>query len=365
MRVILDGQALRKVLPVLGKVVAKAKADIPSNWLRLSARDSRLVVQAINEDAYLTVWVPAEVEVDGEVCVDAGVFLKVVRSLKSKTIRLWVDGEWLVFEGEGITQKLRVKPVSDFPEFPRGVYQYSLPASVLKEGIEKVGYAVNRDKSFRGNVLNNLLLDGKGEYLNIVGSNGYMLSVFRVNVPFNQKIYIYYTVLEALHDLLKVGGEVKLGVVEKDFAKFVCLSGNNFELMVRVYAEYDYPDYEAVIPSGCNTLIELHAEDLSRVLNNFSKFQNVVFELTENSEGFKVKAYTGNPEEIEVWVRGRVWGKDLTIAFKTKQLLPFLKSINHYIQIELTDEKSPAVFVANKNYLFVVMPVLLKGRVKT
>lgn len=360
MRVIFSKQVLNKALVVLGKVVEKTNADIPSTWFKLAAVRGSLVIQAMGSGVYLTLWVPADVEVEGEVCVEAGVFMKVVRTFKSKVIELQTDEDRIMIIGEGMVQKLRVKPVKAFPAFPDCVYQYSLSASVLRDGIGKVGFAVGRNRDFTGDVLNNLYIDGKGEYLNIVGSDGYRLAVFRVDLPFNQKIYINYKALDILYELLKVGGEVKIGVVE-DIKKFVCLSGDNFKLAVQVFAEYDYPDYESVIPSGCNTLIEVYAEDLSKALNSFANYGVVVFELTEGSEGFKVRTMNNcGGEDLEAWVRGRVVGKDLTIAFKPKQLIQFLKGINHYIQIEFIDAQNPAVFVADKNYLFVVMPVLLE-----
>jgi DNA polymerase-3 subunit beta len=339
-------------------VVEKTTADIPSTWFKLTAVQDSLVIQAMGSGVCLSVWVPADVEVDGEVCVEAGVFIKVVRTFKSKVIELWTDEDRFMITGEGMVQKLRVKPVKAFPVFPDCVYQYSLPASVLGDGIGKVGFAVGRNRNFTGDVLNNLYIDGKGKYLNIVGSDGYRLAVFKVNIPFNQKIYINYKGLDILYELLKVGGEVRIGVVE-DIKKFVCLSGDNFELAVQVFAEYDYPDYERVIPSGCYTLIEVYAEDLNKALNSFANYGVVVLELTESREGFKVRTMKNcGGEDLEAWVHGRVVGKDLTIAFKPKQLIQFLKGINHYIQIEFIDEQSPAVFVADKNYLFVVMPVL-------
>jgi len=360
MRVKLSKQALNKALGVLGKVVEKTNADSPSTWFKFTAECGSLVIQAMGSGVYLTLWVSADVEVEGEVCVEAGVFMKVVRAFKSKVIELQTDEDKLMIVGEGIVQKLSVKPVKAFPVFPDCVHQCSLPALVLRDGIGKVGFAVGRNRDFTGDVLNNLYIDGKGDYMNIVGSDGYRLAVFRVNLPFNQKIYINYKALDILYELLKVGGEVKIGVVE-DINKFVCLSGDNFKLAVQVFAEYDYPDYESVIPSGCNTLIEVYAEDLNEALNSFANHGVVVFELTENSEGFKVRSMKN--EGLEAWVRGRVVGSDLTIAFKPQQLIQFLKGINHYIQIEFIDAQNPAVFVANKNYLFAVMPVLLEKEV--
>jgi len=356
MRVGVGKQDLSKALSLLNKVADEKAAKQSFAWFKLSASDG-LVVEATNYSVHLRMLLPADVEIEGEVCVEAGVFAKIVQSSKSKVLELRVEDERLVVVGDGIVQKIGTKPVKEFPIFPSCNYQFSLPAKVLREGLEKVGFAVDNDKNHRSSPLNYVFIHGKGEYLNFVGSDGYRLAVFRVDIPFNEKIYIHRKLLDILPKLLKtVEGEVKMGVY-KDVYELVCVAGKNFELASGVSVGYDFPDYESAIPSGCNTLIELYAEDLRRVLESLVREPKVIFELTESSEGFRVKAKDHFNNEIEAWVRGRVVGKDLTVAFRPKQILDFLKGINHYIQIELVDEEGPAVFVARKNYLFVVMPV--------
>jgi len=360
MRVVVVKQDLSKAVSLLYKITDKRAIYKPVAWFKLKATDC-FVVEAKNDEMHLRMNIPADVWEEGEVCVQAGVFLKIVQSSKSKILELRTEGDKLVIDGNDVIDEISIKPVEDFPEFPKCDYRYSLPVNKLEESVEKVGFAVGDDKSCRANPLNHLLIHGRGEYLNIVGCDGYRLAVFKVDIPFSETIYIYNQALKVLPNLLKTAkGDVKIGVCE-DREKFVCLAGKNFELAVRVDVGYDYPDYESAIPSGCNTLIELYAGDLRRVLESFVWEPKVIFELTESSEGFRVKSKDHFNNEIEAWVRGRVVGKDLTVAFKPKHLLDFLKDINHYIQIELTDEESPAVFVANKNYLYVVMPVLLNS----
>ena len=238
---------------------------------------------------------------------------------------------------------------------------------MLADAVNKVAFAIGKDEKFRGDILNNLLIHGKGDYTNFVCSNGYMLAVYKMDMPFSEKVYIYNEAVETLQKLLKdATGDIKIGDIRDGVdgkVGFVCLSGTNFNLAVRVFAEYDYPDYERISSLGNNwfTMVEVYSKDLEKALNNFKKFDVVVFELTEGGDGFKVSGtYEGN--EVEAWVKGRVVGQDLKVVFKPKQLLEYLKGVDRYINIKLLSEKEPATFhVANNDsYVYVVIPVLLR-----
>jgi DNA polymerase III sliding clamp (beta) subunit (PCNA family) len=360
MRVVVAKQDLSKVLSVLNKVADKVDKKSPIAWFKLSATGG-FVVEAKNSKMHIRVRVDADVLEEGEACVVAGVLLKMVQSSKSKFLELRTEGDEFVLIDGGIEDRVKVKPLEKFPAFPKCEYEYSFPVEVFREAVEKVGFAVNKGEDSRTNQLNNIFIHGKGDYLNFVGCDWYQLAVLKVNIPFSEKIYIYNQAVEILPKLLKTAkGDVKIGKTDE----YVCLAGENFELMVRVDVLGDYPDYESLLSLlslGCGTLIELYSEDLRKALEKLKKELKVVFELSESDEGFKLKYKDEFNEEKEVMVRGRVVGKNLTIAFKPKQLLEFLSRINHYIHIKMTDEKSPAVFVVvgERDYVFVVMPIPL------
>jgi len=369
MKVAVDKQSISKALAVLSKVADKVARNHPRGWFKLSTDGEVLWIEALNEVMHLVMRVPADVRGDGAVCVSADDLLRAINSNKSKRgfVELSVEEDKLLVSHAGIIQKLSVKPLDEFYAYPTCEYKYSIPAEVLRDGINKVAFAIERDKNFRCNVLNNLLIHGKGEYMNFVGSNGYMLAVYRVDIPLSDKIYIYNEAVDVLQKLLKEAtGEVKIGDIKDGVSKkpfFVCLSGNNFKLAVQVFAEYDYPDYESILPLGdnWNTMVEVYSKDLEKALANFKKLDAVVFELTEGSEGFKISG-TYDGYETEAWVKGRVVGKDLKIGFRPKQLLDYLKGVDAYIHINILSEKEPVKFriVNNDDYVYIVMPVLLK-----
>jgi DNA polymerase III sliding clamp (beta) subunit (PCNA family) len=370
MRIVVEKQDLSKALTLLSKVADKVAKNHPRGWFKLTTQGDGLWVEATNETMHLMVRVQADVRDEGAVCVSADDLLLAVKSDKNKRgiVELSVEGDKLAVLSGSVIQKLGIKPLTIFYSYPNCEYRFSIPADAMVEAINKVAFAVGKDEKFRSNILNNLFIHGKGEYINFVGSDGYILAVYRVYIPLSEKVYIYNEAVEILQKILKEAeGEIRIGDVRDGVdgrVGFVCLSGDNFSLAVCVFAEYDYPDYEKILSLGDNwtTMVEVYSKDLEKALNNVKKFDFVVFELTEGKQEFKVfGTYEGN--ETEAWVKGRVVGKDLKIGFKPKQLLEYLKSVDGYIHINLLGENEPATFriINNDNYAYVVMPVLLRN----
>ncbi len=352
MRVLASRQELSRATRLLSKIIVKHARLNPHGWFKLSTAGD-LIVEAVSETMHIKLRVPAMVREEGEVCVEADEFAKAVRSSKSLNWFISVENNKLIVGADNTERVFDVMPVEKFPKFPECNYQFSLPVEILREGLEKVGFAVDKTDRYKELSLDHVFIDGKGDYLNFVGCDGYRLAVFKVDIPFSEKLYIYRDAVDILLQRLKYTyGNVEIGV---SGSKHLCLKElKSFEIAVHMGDEYGYPDYKSVIPKSCTTLVKVYSKDLSEVLSKFAKSDKVVFELTENEEGFKV-----NGE----WVHGKVVGKDLIIAFRPTQILEFLRNIDGHIHIEMNSGKEPAMFVEmpKTDYQYVLMPVLLNN----
>ena len=361
MKVDITRLELSRATRLLSKMIMKHAIEHPYGWFKLST-EGDLMVEAVSDDIQIKLRVSASLREEGEVCVEAGAFAKAVRSSKDLKWFIALEDNKLVVYADNTKRVFDVKPVEKFPKFPKRVYQSSLPVNVFRKGLEKVGFAVSRTED-KLSELKYLYIDGKGSYLNFVGSNGRRLAVFKVEVPFDEKIYIHHKAVDILSEWLRLQnayGTVEIGL-DKVAGYVYMIEIKTFELVGWIKTWFNYPDYEAVFNRGCNTLVEVHAKELSKVLEKFATSSFVVFELTENKEGFKVKGKNDAGDEVVEWVYGRVIGKDLTIAFKPQELLDFLTHVNQYIHIELNGAEEPAVMVVipERNYQYAVMPVLM------
>ncbi len=362
MRVAVPKRELSKALALLSKGTEK-KSRLSFGWIKLKAEfDKHLELQGTNGEMYLTLLAPVEVEAEGEVCVEADALLKAVKSIKNNWFNLYVEEDKLVIKAGDLTQKLSLKQIEDFPEFPEAKFQASLPSFVLLQGIEKTGFAVSKEKDRIRYTLEHLYIDGRGDHLRIVGSDGYRLAVLKFDkYSLDIKAKLYYKSLKILKDLLKDAGQVKLGTDDR----FTYLSNELWTIAVRVFSEYDYPDYDAVVPpvETYDIVADVLVEDLDSALDNFVRFRKITLEFIDK-DGFKIKAQDEELGEVEVWVKASMYGdKQFSINFDPKQLKEFTEAVEkeQYIVARFKDDDGmPALFEVNDNYFYLLMPIIRK-----
>jgi DNA polymerase III sliding clamp (beta) subunit (PCNA family) len=343
-----------RVLAVFSKVVGKGRVWY-LGYVGMSAGNGRIRLRGTDRDVYLRVEVPAEVSAEGgEFFVELKELLKLVKAFTEKELSLHLDGGWLVVQAGNVKSRLKAE-VGDFPfpEFPQAVYTGTLPAEVLLEGIQRVGFASSKEDSWS---LNCMLVDGKGEYANLVASDGHKLAIMRKAVPFNQTIKINRSSFPVLEKLLMKSGVIQIGQAE-DFT-FLADSGGRWEIAIRTSGA-SYPDYEAVIPTDIKTKVKLSIEDLKAFVGGAGEGDSLILQI-ENG-GVKMLLANGQDAKAEAQIKAVVEGEPMTIGFRTK----FIKAFTDIhkegtVEMSLVDPEFQALFKLNDDYLYIVAPLKLK-----
>ncbi len=201
-------------------------------------------------------------------------------------------------------------------------------------------------------------MDGEGDSVNFVASDGYRLAFLRVEVPFDLRLTFPQDGLKVLTELLKreKADEVKLGKDEK----FVFIAGTDWEIALRVL-EWEYPDYKAVVPSEFKTRVLVDVKELDHALENFSNLETVLFHI---GEGLKLQAKWseyGEENEVEAQVPAKVEGEGLVIAFNPKFIKPFTEINEGTVEMLFVgDEEYPVMLKLSENYFYLVMPRRLR-----
>ncbi len=351
MRVSFSRQSLNKALEVLNKVVDKRSALPQLTWVKVAGVNGYAKLSATDLEKYLTVRVPSSTEEAGEVCVAMREFAKLVKG-REKEVLLWTEGDKLVVEVGSVKSKISLGSVEKFPEFPVPTYEAVFPTKILRDAIEKVGFALPTKDNYR-DYLRYVLMDGKGSAVNFVASDGYRLAFLRVEVSFDMRLKFPQSGLKVLTELLKreKANEVKLGKSEN----FVFIAGTDWEMALRVL-EWEYPDYEAVVPSEFKTRVLVDVKELDSALENFSNLETVVFHI---GEGLKLQATWseyGEENEVEAQVPAKVEGEGLVIAFNPKFIKQFTEINEGTVEMLFVgDEEYPVMLKLSENYFYLVM----------
>jgi DNA polymerase-3 subunit beta len=343
-----------KVLAVFSKVVGRGRVWY-LGYVGMSAGNGRIRLRGTDRAVYLRVEVPAGVSAEGgEFFVELKELLKLVKASKEKELRLHLDEGWLVVQAGNVKSRLKAE-VGDFPfpEFPQAVYTGTLPAEVLFEGIQKVGFAASKEDSWS---LNCMLVDGKGEYANLVASDGYRLAIMRKAVPFNQTIKINRSSFPVLEKLLMKSDVVKIGHTEGFI--FLTDDGGRWEVAIKTN-EASYPDYEAVVPTDIKTKVKLNIEDLRTFVSGAGGGEDLIFHI--ENEGVKLRLVNGEDAKAEAEIKTVAEGEPMTIGFNPKFIRAFTDIHKEgTVEMFLADPEFQALFKLSDDYLYIVAPLKLK-----
>jgi len=362
MRVILPRKDLSKALSLLSKAVAKRSVLESFRWVRLKTDENHILLQGTNGDVYLTLRTPATgIEERGEACVKATELLNATKSIKAEYFELYTENEKLVVKADNLTQKLALKPVEKFPLFPETKFQASLPAVMIMQGIEKTGFAVDKENEIGS--LAHLYIDGRGDHLRFVASDGHRLAVLKFDdYAFDLKVKLHYKSLKLLKELLKDAGNVYIGYEKSEFAY---LTNGSWTVAIRDFSEARYPDYDAVVPppETYDTVVEVLIDDLNNALKNLTKFDKITLEFS-SKDHFKIKAHDKDGNEIEFLVKASVCGDiGFSIDFDPRRLKEFTEDAGEGVFIGArfkNDDNVPALFKVNDNYFYLAMPLIRK-----
>jgi len=325
-------------------------------FVRLIFNPDYLTMQATNLERFLTVKVPLEtIGLFSEaktVYVDAVKFAKFVKELDEEILLETKDDELVVKSGRAKAKFVVLGEDFDLAEFPEPIYDIEFDAKLLFEAVERVSFAI--DKEYDN--LKCLLIDGKGNYTNFVGSDGHRLVIYKHPTSFDKRFRLHVSGMVVLKELLDEADTVKLGATEN----MTFVATELWGLALR-NTEGEYPDYEAVIPSEYNCKAVFDADEMGKALRKLLVLGKDALAVEMFVGGEEITLKTQSPEygEIEVNVPAEEVQGEMHIAFNGRYLREFIDNAEGRVEMKLIDADSPMVFENGENYMYVLMPMRL------
>ena len=364
MKLTCDRNLLEKALAKAKEATEKKTAlPILTNFL-LEAKGENLTIKATDLENYLSLSLTANVLEEGAVCVPSQKLYDIVKNGNCSEVILLLSGGNLVVECDRSKFKLVTVDVDEFPEFPEpeensrsGV----LDGKILVEAIERTDYAIPKDAE--NLVLNGMYINGKGEEVHFVGTDGHRLALYKPPTEdFELKLLIPKKSLKVLKKLVGEIEEITLKASES----FAFFYGEGWELAVRLL-EGEYPDYEAVIPSETNYNALVSTEEFIKALKRATlliegKVKPVRLTLGDNL----IKLEVSDPEfgEAEDEVEAEYMGEPISVEFNAKYLIEALEKYDsERVWFKLVDSDSPALIEAenieDEPYICLIMPMTI------
>ena len=369
MQITIERANLLKSLGHVQSVVEKRGTIAVLSNIKIDAKGSEVALTATDMDIAVVEKIPAIVTNSGSVTVPAHTFYDIVRKLPEGTqieMTSSDDNSKIAIRSGQSRFSLACLPVDDFPVMAEGEFShnFTLKSAECMVLIQKPSFAVSNEETryYLNGIYLHVAGEGDGKILRAVATDGHRLARIEVALPAGADgmagVIVPRKAIQELRKLLENGeGDVEVSLSE---TKIRFVYGD--AVLVSKLIDGNFPDYERVIPSGNDKLMEVDCKIFKDAVDRVSvisseKSRAIKLEL-ENCK-LKLSAGSGDQvasEEIDITYSST----PIEIGFNSRYLLEMMTQIEgDTAQFLLNDGNSPALVrdTADVGALYVIMPM--------
>lgn len=347
----------RTTIPILANVLLESTAD----GISIAATDQEVGVRRTCD---------AKVKRKGALTAGARKLYEIVRECPEGTLGIRsLENNWIeVVAGKSQFKIVGLDP-KEFPAMPsaapdRDKQTITVPSAMLREMIERTGFAVSSDET-RLNLSGIFVERPEKGKLRMVATDGHRLSMITRAVEGGVAAAGVIIPRKGVAEISKVieSGDDPVAITVQGGVAHA--TRGQVELSMRLI-EGEFPDYHQVVPQKSERRMLVGVEPL------LSGLRRVSIVSSERTRGVKLQLDTGkleissiNPDvgEASEEVAVDYDGPAFSIGFNAKYMIDVLSVLTPGAQVDVgfNDEVSPAVIrcEGEEDFLYVVMPMRL------
>ena len=371
MKLSIDRAALLRALNHVQSVVERRNTIPILANVMLKAQDGALQLATTDMDLEINESIAANISTPGATTAPALMLHDIVRKLPDGTqVELTLDasGNSMTVKAGRSNFKLGCLPVSDFPELGAESdlpTQFKLKAADLRALVDRTRFAMSTEEAryyLNGIYLHAADHDGV-QVLRAVATDGHRLARFEMPLPDGAANMAGVIIPR------KAVAEVRKLIEEAADMIEVALSANKirfaFDHIVLTTKLIDgtFPDYQRVIPSGNDKMVELDPRVFSSAIDRVSTISDGktrAVKITLNGKSMTISANSPEAgsatEDIEVHSEA----PSMEIGFNARYLLDITSQVDgEACRMKLADPTSPTVIedISDSSSLYVIMPL--------
>lgn len=370
MKLVIERAVLLKALaPIQSVVERRGTIPILAN-VKLEADKGTLALTATDMEIAIVERVKAEVATKGATTVPAHMLWEIVRKLpEGSNVQLSkADDAGKITIAAGQSKfSLAALPVDDFPVMAEGDLEhlFIITPAECKAILEKTRFAISTEETryYLNGVYLHAASNQGAAVLRAVATDGHRLARMEVALPDGAEkipgVIIPRKTVGELYKLVEEGGE-KVEIALSD-TKIRFSVGN--AVLVSKLIDGTFPDYERVIPTGNDKIMEVSGREFANAVDRVSvitseKSRGIKLTLTPNKLTLAASAADQGTATEELAVS---YGADpVEIGFNSRYLLDMMSQIEgETAQFVFADSASPTIVrdPADVGALYVIMPM--------
>jgi DNA polymerase-3 subunit beta len=364
MNIKIDRELLLTPLGNVSGIVEKRHAlPILSNLL-LEGGQGKLKFTATDLEMQISTHIKTELSEDFQITVSAKKLFDITRALpESSKIDIQIEENKVMVKAKKSRFNLQTLPPQDYPVMKKEENDTNELKTTQKEFralLKQVDFAMaQQDIRY---YLNGLLLEVKGQSINIVGTDGHRLSFTSLELKSPVKPTQVIVPRKTIVELVKLLNDTDdpLGISFSN--NQVNFKFNDIDLITKII-DGKFPDYSRVIPEGHTNIFNIERSLLldsmlrASILSN-DKYRGIRMVVEENT--LKLVSNNSEQEQAEEELEIDYRGEKIDIGFNVTYLIDVLTNIqSDQLSIAFSDSSSSCLVTVpnNEKYKYVVMPM--------
>lgn len=376
MRVSVLQENLQKGLGIVSRAIhTRPTLPILANVM-ISTDNERLQLSATNLELGITAWIGAQVAEPGQITLPARTLQELVNTLPSERVDMTLDARTLSMHLACGMKSANIKGMdaNEYPAMPSfdADRAIAIDARVFKEMIDQVVFSAAREDNRP--ILTGVLIRFEDDIITLAAADGYRLSVRTAELIMSsgsdvtEPIIVPARTLQELSRIISDEDDEVL-IAPPDDRGQVQFSLKNVEVVSQVI-EGKFPDYEAIIPRGHQTMVLCYTDELLAACKSSEVFAKdsantarILFEPSGQADIPGRVVVAGQSQEkgdAQSPIDASIEGQTVEMSYNIRYLIEVLNVVREdQVVLETSGPTAPGVVrpAGRDDFIHVIMPM--------
>lgn len=369
MKFVCEAQTLSLACQNVQRAVS-TKTSIPAvEGILIKALGNELILTGYDLEIGINTAIPAKVEEQGAVILNARVFCDILRRIPNDIISFESDERNLVVMRSGdIKYEIMGISAEEYPELPevKGGYPIVIPSDVLKDMVRQTIFAVAVTEAKV--VYTGIKFEIKKGELKLIAVDGFRMAIRKEKIDYQGDDITFIVPSKTLSEVIKLDinnneeeKTISLGIGKRHIMFDLC----GYTVVSRLL-EGEFLNYTAAIPITVSTTVNVSTREF---IDSIERTSLIITDRTKSvvscifdEDNIKINSITALGTANDK-IKAKIEGNKVEIGFNNRYLLDALKACEtDEVKIELNGAVSPILILPKEgdSFLFLVLPVRLK-----
>ncbi len=372
MKFVCDTNLLSEACQSVQRAVS-TKTSIPSiEGILIKALGSELVLTGYDLELGITTSVPARIEENGGIILNAKVLCEILRKLPFRTVSIESDERQLatIRSGEIEYSLIGISP-EDYPELPNvsGGFPIVLNQDILREMVRQTIFSVasNDNKVVNTGIKHTgIKFEITKNEIKLIAVDGFRLAIRKESIAYDSDDISFIVPAKTLSEVIKLFSEenavVSIGVGKRH----ILFEVGNYTVISRLL-DGEFLNYKSAIPNLVSTTVKVKTRELLESIERTSliitdKIKSPIrCKFEDNTISISSTTSLGTASDK---INAEITGSTLEIGFNNKFFIEALRVCDtDEVYLQLNGSVAPILIVPPEGdrFLFLILPVRLKA----